>query len=122
MNLIGKITKTQALLLLMTACFLAALLFLAVRAGSYADGTDYTVSVGRGANGPETVQGEGRININTADAALLQTLPGIGEVTAERIIRYRQENGPFSSIEELKDVPGIGESVLNGLRGKITVS
>lgn len=120
MNLIGKITKTQALLLLMTACFLASLLFLAVRAGSYADGTDYTISVDRG--GSDAVQEEGCININTADAGLLQTLPGIGAVTAERIVRYRQENGPFSDIEELLEVPGIGESTLEGLRGKITVS
>ncbi len=121
MNLIGKITKTHVLLLLMTACFLVALLFIAVRAGSYADGTDYTISVSRGGE-PETVQGEGRININTADSDLLQTLPGIGKVTAERIIRYREENGPFAHIEELLDVPGIKESTMDGLRGKITVS
>ena len=48
------------------------------------------------------------ININTADKALLATLPGIGDVLAERIIAYREENGPFQSISQLRNVDGIG--------------
>lgn len=49
------------------------------------------------------------ININTADADLLQTLPGIGETLAQRIIDYRQQNGPFSNVRQLEMVDGIGE-------------
>ncbi len=56
-----------------------------------------------------------RININTATLALLQTLPGIGPVLAQRILDYRQEHGPFSSLHELTNVSGIGEKVLEGI-------
>ena len=49
-----------------------------------------------------------RININTADAQTLQSLPGIGEVLAQRIIDYRTENGPFTSVHDLEKVEGIG--------------
>ncbi|MBT9163708.1 MAG: ComE operon protein 1 [Chloroflexi bacterium] len=62
-----------------------------------------------------------RININTADAWLLQALPGIGEVWAERIIKYRTEHGPFESIEDLKKVPDFRDSTFEKLKDKITV-
>lgn len=57
-----------------------------------------------------------RININTADAKLLQDLPGIGEVKAQAIVSYRDTNGPFPSVESLLDVPGIGSATLESLR------
>lgn len=53
----------------------------------------------------------GRLNINTADAEALQTLPGIGPVLAERIVSYREANGPFQNVSHLKDVTGIGDGV-----------
>lgn len=53
-----------------------------------------------------------RININTADAETLQRLPGIGEVLAKRIVAYRTEHGPFSSIQDLELVDGIGSGKL----------
>lgn len=53
-----------------------------------------------------------RININTADAETLQLLPGIGEVLAQRIVAYRTEHGPFSSIRDLEQVDGIGSGKL----------
>jgi len=48
------------------------------------------------------------VNINTADKAALDAIPGIGAVLAERIVAYRQENGEFKSVEELVDVKGLG--------------
>jgi len=56
------------------------------------------------------------VNINTADKALLVQLPGIGPVTADTIIKYRQTNGQFKSIEELTKVKGIGDKTLAKLK------
>jgi len=61
------------------------------------------------------------ININTADATLLETLPGIGETTAKSIVDYRKENGLFTRVEDLLKIPGIGPSTLEEIRGLITV-
>jgi len=61
------------------------------------------------------------INLNTAEAWLLDALPGIGENTAQRIISYREENGPFETTDALKKVKGIGESTFVKLEGMITV-
>ena len=60
------------------------------------------------------------VNINTAESAQLQSLPGIGSVLADRIIAYRQENGSFSSIGELLLVPGIGEKKLEPIWDLLT--
>ncbi len=62
----------------------------------------------------------GIININTASLSQLDTLPGVGPTTAQSIIDYREENGDFSSIEDLVEVPGIGEATLNEIREFIT--
>lgn len=61
------------------------------------------------------------ININTADQATLQLLPGIGEAYAKRIIEYRLLNGGFSSIDELIEIRGIGEKRLERLRPVVTL-
>ena len=63
----------------------------------------------------------GKININTASSVILETLPGIGPVLASRIVEYRSENGPFSSIEELSKVEGIGSKTLLDILNLITV-
>lgn len=60
--------------------------------------------------------GENKISINSANQAQLDTLPGIGEVFAKRIIEYRSKNGQFKTIEELKNVKGIGESLFESLK------
>lgn len=62
-----------------------------------------------------------KININTADAAKLQTLPGIGAEMAKKIIEHRKNNGKFKTIEEFKNVPGIGESKFNALKDLIKI-
>lgn len=63
----------------------------------------------------------GKININKADETQLQEIPGVGPVTAERIIQYRKETGRFSSIEDIKNVSGIGEKTFEKIREHITV-
>ena len=61
------------------------------------------------------------VDLNQASAAQLESLPGVGQVTAERIIEYRQENGGFKKIEELMNVRGIGERSFLRLRPLVTV-
>jgi len=62
------------------------------------------------------------VNINTASSAELEALPGIGAKTADRIIEYRQKNGPFKKIEELMNVRGVGEKNFLKLKNQITVA
>jgi len=64
---------------------------------------------------------ERRVDLNTADAAVLDTLPRIGPALAERIIAWREDNGGFTSIEDLLAVPGIGDKMLESLRDLVTV-
>jgi competence protein ComEA len=62
------------------------------------------------------------VNINTADAATLATaLEGIGASRAEAIVAYRTEHGPFQSVDDLAQVQGIGEKILEANRGNLTV-
>ncbi|MDY2978921.1 MAG: helix-hairpin-helix domain-containing protein [Lawsonella sp.] len=61
------------------------------------------------------------MNINTASAAQLEELPGVGPATAQAIIDYRTTNGSFSSVEELTAVDGIGAGKLAKIRGHATV-
>lgn len=61
------------------------------------------------------------ISINSADSVTLQTLPGIGPVTAEKILNYRAQHGSFSKKEELMNVPGIGEKTYAQLKDRITL-
>jgi competence protein ComEA len=64
---------------------------------------------------------DGRVNLNTADAATLDTLPGVGPATAAKILAWRERNGRFASIDDLLDVGGIGEAKLDALRDLVTV-
>lgn len=61
------------------------------------------------------------ININTADATLLDTLPGIGPSTAQAIIEFRTNNGPFKKIEDINNVPRIGDVLFDKIKSMITV-
>ncbi|HWS50767.1 MAG TPA: ComEA family DNA-binding protein, partial [Microbacterium sp.] len=71
--------------------------------------------------GAPPAQADARIDLNTADQAALETLPRIGPALAERIIAWREENGRFTSVDDLLAVPGIGEKMLAGLRDGVRV-
>lgn len=62
-----------------------------------------------------------QININTADAKLLTTLPGVGEALAERIVAHRIEHGNFARIEDIMQVSGIGQKKFDEMKSLITV-
>jgi len=62
----------------------------------------------------------GKVNINTADRAALEALPGIGPELAQRILDYRQAHGPFAQISDLLNVTGIGPGILDKIRDEIT--
>jgi len=72
--------------------------------------------------GPKSVKPAAIVNLNTAGAPELATLPGIGEKTAARIVEYRLKNGPFKKIEELMNVQGIGEKSFLKLKPQLTVA
>lgn len=61
------------------------------------------------------------ININTADASLLDTLQGIGPTKAAAIVDYRSKHGPFAKIEDIQNVSGIGPATFANIKGSITV-
>lgn len=63
----------------------------------------------------------GKVNINTADEAALDTLPRVGPAMAARIIAYRETNGRFTTIEDLMNVTGVGDKTFEGLRDLVTV-
>ena len=113
---------TAALLLFMTGYFL----------GAHGGAEPYRVeaqlvqeateTLASGTASPEISPGVSpKVNINTASAAELETLPGIGEKRAADIIADREANGPFRIPEDLTRVPGIGEGILEGLMDYITV-
>ena len=93
----------------------------AVREAESAPETEAGVSAEPSARGSESGPAAGRVNLNTADAAELQTLPGIGPVLAERIIQYRAEHGSFPTVDALTEVSGIGEKRLAAVRDLVTV-
>jgi competence protein ComEA len=67
------------------------------------------------------VTAQGKININTADAAALETLPRVGPAMAARIIAWREANGRFTAVEDLLGVTGIGDKTFEGLKNLVTV-
>jgi len=75
-----------------------------------------------GESSPTPQEGQtGKININSATAAELDSLSGIGPTKAQAIIDYRNQNGPFRTVDDLLNVPGIGPKTLETIRDQITV-
>ena len=73
------------------------------------------VPSGAGAGGAPGAAGSGRVSLNAADVAALDTLPRIGPALAQRIIDWRASNGPFTDVSQLLEVDGIGDAVYSGL-------
>lgn len=71
-----------------------------------------------GSTAPQT---RSLVNLNSASKAELEELPGVGQVMAQRIVEYRQSNGPFESVEELQQVTGIGPLVFDQIKPLVTV-
>ena len=70
---------------------------------------------------PVPEEPSGKININSATVSELDSLPGIGPAKAQAIVDYRDQNGPFRTIDDLLNVPGIGPKILETIRDQITV-
>lgn len=84
--------------------------------GSSAEGSP--ASPGASPGGPGA---GGLVNLNTADVATLETLPGVGPVLAQRIVEWREANGGFTAVDELGEVSGIGEKTFADLAPRVTV-
>ena len=110
---------TYLFLGVLTVCFLAVVWYLTF---GLERGTPegYVIETERAAQ-EETAPVRELVDLNTADADALDTLPGIGLALAEAIIAYREENGPFTSVDELLGVKGIGEAKMEGLRGYVRI-
>ncbi|MCR4788472.1 MAG: ComEA family DNA-binding protein [Lachnospiraceae bacterium] len=78
-------------------------------------------NTGHGQDAKSAASSDGKVNINTAGAEELMTLSGVGQSRAEAIIAYRNENGPFGSIEDIMNISGIKEGLFGKIRDKITV-
>lgn len=74
-----------------------------------------------GAGGKPGVDADGRVDLNSATQADLETLPRIGPALAQRILEWRDQNGRFRAVEDLLAVPGIGDKLLAGVRDKVRV-
>lgn len=112
------LSKTEYGLLVLASLFLVLMVALVARTDTGGDTGTYTITTREHAEAvvPETAL---PVNINTATAEVLDVLPGIGPALAGRIIAYREEHGPFTAVEQLLEVSGIGEKVLDGLRDQI---
>ena len=64
----------------------------------------------------------GKVNINTASVEELTQLQKVGPKTAERIVAYRNDNGPFKTVDDLKNVKGVGDKILELNKGRISVA
>ncbi|WP_410569473.1 helix-hairpin-helix domain-containing protein [Amycolatopsis sp. cmx-4-61] len=85
------------------------------------DGEQLAVGIPAAAPDPGAPAAGGKVDLNTATPDQLDTLPGVGEVMAKRIVQWRTDHGGFTKVEQLRDVDGIGESKFEKLREQVTV-
>ena len=114
-----KVSGVYLVLAALTVLFAASLVFLHKTAYEGASHGNYTVTT-QDKTDEITAPTRVLVNVNTADAADLETLTGIGPSLAQAIIDYRAEHGDFTAAEELLLVKGIGEAKLEGFRAQIT--
>jgi len=114
---IGKITKIEVLLLVMTGLFLCGLLALSSHDQRQAGEIETAETAEQESFMPDVSP----VDLNTATAEDLVRLPGIGEELAQRILEYRASVGEFTSPEELMNVSGIGEAKFSELKERVTV-
>ena len=128
---VGGISRYEKVVLLLTAGFLlfSGGWFLAEQTRPAPYRVTVSQTAGEDASVPQPEEDgrpdsllEGEVmDLNTADGYDLQRLPGIGEKRAQAILDYREEHGPFRSVEELDKVDGIGAGIIAGLEGYVTV-
>ena len=124
-----KLKKAEIWAIVLTAAFLAAAV--SWQLGARRRVPAFTTTTAVAAAREETSATEtpaavpaaagGLIDLNTAGVEELKTLSGVGDVLAERIVAYREENGPFRRVEELTKVNGIGMKILEENIGRLTV-
>lgn len=91
------------------------------RARKLADGEQVLVGVPAAGGASAVGAGDGRVDLNAADVSALDGLPGIGPVLAQKIVDWRTEHGRFASVDQLREVGGIGESKYAALKNKVRV-
>ena len=91
-------------------------------AAPLSDGEQIIVPGSSGAGSADAaVASDGKVRVNRASPGELEQLPGVGPVLAGRIASFRDENGPFATVEDLLDVPGIGEGKLAAMRDFVAI-
>ena len=129
---VGGISRYEKVILLLTAGFLlfSGGWFLAEQTRPAPYRVSVSQNAGESASVPQ-MEEDGRpdsllegevMDLNAADWYDLRRLPGIGEKRAQAILDYREEHGPFRSLEELDEVDGIGAGIIAGLEGYVTVN
>lgn len=118
----GLLTKTNAVLLALTAMFAVGVWLLRTVEQPTQIAPGYTVTTAQGVGTAAVSEPEVPVvvNVNTAAEEELQALPGIGPAKAQAIINYREEHGNFTCAEDLLNVSGIGEATLEKIRDDIT--
>ena len=117
-----KVSKTEKRLFLLSAGFLCVLILLFCYDRNRTDMPgNYAVTPAQTAREEVAPEDPGLLDLNTATVEELMRLPGVGEVLAQRIADWRGEHGAFEEIEQLLEIQGIGESVLENLRNEVTV-